>query len=64
MDWSEKGFWVAVVVGGITLVGVIVAIMQLFKKDKATTDNSVHQNIKGGIFYKSEVSQNIDKKKE
>lgn len=64
MDWSKIGVWVAIIVGIITAIGVIFTIKQYLKKDKETSDNSVNQNIKGGFFYKSNISQNVNKKKE
>lgn len=47
-----------------TAIGGVYAFMQYYKKDDDTTNNSVNQNIRGGLFFKSNVSQNVDKKKE
>lgn len=62
LDWGAIGTMVAIFFGVITTIGVIATVIQCFKKEKDTSNNSVNQNIKGGIFFKSHISQNVDKK--
>lgn len=55
---------VAIIGVFFTALGGIYAFKQYYKKDSDTTNNSINQNIRGGLFFKSNISQNVSKKEE
>lgn len=63
LDWGAIGAVVAIIVGLITAIGVFFTILQYFKKDKDTVDNSINQNISGIFFIKNKIIQKIKDKR-
>ena len=64
LDWGAISGISSIVFGVIATIGVIAKVIQVFKKDKDTNNNSVNQNIKGLFFFGNDISQDINKSKE
>nr|WP_302416391.1 hypothetical protein [uncultured Romboutsia sp.] len=64
LDWGAISGISSIVFGVIATIGVIATVIQVFKKDKDTNNNSVNQNIKGLFFFGNDISQDINKSKE
>lgn len=57
LNWGAIG-----AIAGV--VGVGIAVIQIFKKDKPTNDNKTTQSIRGLFLSKNNISQKIEKKDE
>ena len=64
LDWGAISGISSIVFGVIATIGVIATVIQVFKKDEDTNNNSVNQNIKGLFFFGNDISQDINKSKE
>lgn len=46
-----------------TIIGAIISVLAFMKKQEPNKDNSINQNIKGGIFFGGKYEQNVVNKK-